>query len=164
MRSLWPVLLTAAALGLSACGFTPLYATQGVSAGLSSIDVVAPEGRVGYLLREDLDDQLARNKSAPPTYRLTLEVVQTRDPRGLRLDNVAERYELGVTVKYVLTEIATGRVARTGEVNTEVSYDAADQPYAGIAARQDSQTRAASDAARRIHLDLVAWMAQPGQH
>jgi LPS-assembly lipoprotein len=154
----------AAAASLSACGFTPLYATPGVSPGLSSIDVVAPEGRVGYLLREDLDDALARDKASPPAYRLKLEVVQTRDPRGLRLDNVAERYELGVTVKYVLTEIATGRVAHAGEVTTEVSYDAADQPYAGIAARQDSQTRAASDAARRIHLELAAWMAKPGEH
>ncbi len=44
-------------------------------------------------------------------------------------------------------------------MTTEVSYDAADQPYAGIAAREDTQQRAASDAARKIHLDLVAWMA-----
>src|SRR5262249_44240937 len=124
----------AAAATLGACGFTPLYATPGVSPGLSSIDVVAPDGRVGSLLREDLDDALAHDKGRPATYQLKLEVIQTRDPRGLRLDNVAERYELGVTVRYVLTEVATGKVAHSGEVTTEVSYDAADQPYAGIAA------------------------------
>ncbi|HWA62663.1 MAG TPA: LPS assembly lipoprotein LptE [Caulobacteraceae bacterium] len=156
-------LVCAASLGLSACGFTPLYATPGVSPGLSSIDVVAPEGRVGYLMREDLDDVLARDKASPPAYRLTLEILQTRDPRGLRVDNVAERYELGLTVRYTLVEIATGKVAHAGEVSTQVSYDAADQPYAGIAARQDSQSRAASDAARRIHLDLAAWLAQGGK-
>ena len=44
----------------------------------------------------------------------------------------------------------TGEVAHTGQVTSQVSYDAANDPYAGIAARQDSQQRAATDAARRI--------------
>jgi len=148
-----------AAMALAGCGFTPLYATPGVSPGLSSIEVSAPKGRVGYLLREELDDALARNKAVSPNWRLDLEITQTRDPRGLRRDDVAERYELGLQVRYALTELSSGRVAHTGVVTTHVSYDAADQPYAGIAARQDSQQRAAWDAARKIHLDLVAWMA-----
>ncbi len=49
-----------AGLPLAGCGFTPLYATPGLSSGLSSIDVVAPDGRVAFLLRESLDDDLAR--------------------------------------------------------------------------------------------------------
>jgi len=151
--------LVLAGVVLGGCGFTPLYATPGVSPGLSSIQVVAPQGRVGYLLREDLDDILARDKAAPAAWRLDLVVLQTRNPLGLQIDNVAERYELGVTVKYTLTEIATGHVAHGGRVASEVSYDAADQPYAGIAARQDGQQRAASDAARRIQLELASWMA-----
>lgn len=152
--------LTIAALAMSGCGFTPLYATPGVSAGLSSVEVVAPQGRVAYLLREDLDDALAHDKNGAPVWRLDLNLAQTRDPRGLRSDNVAERYELGVTVRYTLTSIATGQVAHTGEVTTAVSYDAADAAYAGIAARQDSQERIAADAARRIQIELAAWMAR----
>jgi len=146
--------------GLCACGFTPLYATPGVSSGLQTITISAPKGRVPYLLREQLDDLLAHDKSAPPAWRLDLTVVQTRDPRGLSLDNVAERYDLGLTVKYQLTSLATGKVAHSGQVTTDVSYDAADAPYAGIAARQDSQQRAAADAARRIQIQLAAWMAR----
>ncbi|HEX7760422.1 MAG TPA: LPS assembly lipoprotein LptE [Caulobacteraceae bacterium] len=153
-------LLISASAALGGCGFTPLYATQGVAPGLSSIQVIAPEGRVGYLLREDLDDELAHNKDAPPAWRLNLEVNQSRDPRGLRQDNTAERYEVAVSVKYTLTDAASGKVALTGEVSSQVSYDAADQPYAGIAARQDTQQRAAADAARRIRLDLSTWLAK----
>ena len=97
----------AGTLALAACGFTPLYATPGVSPGLSAIEVSAPQGRVGYLLREQLDDTLARNRAVAPTFRLELQIVQSRDPRGLRRDDVAERYELGATVRYVLIEIAT---------------------------------------------------------
>ncbi|MGA0603672.1 LPS assembly lipoprotein LptE [Caulobacter sp. KR2-114] len=152
--------LVAAAAPLAGCGFTPLYAENGVSPGLSSIQVIAPEGRVGYLLRQDLDDELARDKATPAAWRLNLDVGQTRDPRGLREDNTAERYEVQVTVKYTLTDAATGKVATAGQVTSQVSYDAADQPYAGIAAREDTQRRAASDAARRIRLALSVWLAK----
>jgi LPS-assembly lipoprotein len=151
-------------MSLVGCGFTPMYATPGLSSGLASINVVAPQGRVGYLLREDLDDALGHDKGASPQWRLEMDVVQSRDPRGLTIENVAERYVLGVKVNYRLIDVATGKVVHTGAVASQVSYDAADAPYAGIAARQDTQQRAASDAARRIQLDLAAWMAKQHDH
>lgn len=145
---------------LGGCGFTPLYASPTVASGLPAIQVVAPQGRVAYLLREDLDDALAHDKSAPAAWRLDFTVKQTRDPRGLSVTDVAERYQVGLTVNYTLTSVATGKIAHIGQVSTEVFYDEADAPYAGIAARQDSQERVASDAARRIQLDLAAWMTR----
>ena len=149
-----------AAAALCGCGFTPLYATRGLSAGLSAIDVVAPQGRVAFFMRRDLDDALGRDRAATPQWRLDLDVTQSRDPRGLRLDDVAERYALTITVDYTLTSVATGKTVHTGHVISQVSYDAADAPYAGIAARQDTQEKVASDAARRIQVDLAAWMAR----
>ncbi len=149
-----------AAAPLAGCGFTPLYATPGLSSGLSSIQVESPDGRVAYLVRESLDDDLARDKNADPAWRLTFTVNQTRDPRGLTVNDYAQRYQVGLTVDYTLTSLATGQVAHTGRVVSQVSYDAANDPYAGIAARQDSQQRAASDAARKIEIDLAAWMAR----
>jgi LPS-assembly lipoprotein len=159
LRAAAIVSLTLAAGGLGGCGFTPLYATPGLSQGLSAIEVVAPDGRVAYLLREELDDALARDKGAAPAWRLTFTVDQTRDPRGLTLNDYAQRYQVGVRVDYTLTNLATGAVAHSGQVISQVSYDAANDPYAGIAARQDSQQRVAADAARRIQLQLAAWMA-----
>ena len=149
--------LTGAAL-LGGCGFTPLYATPGLSKGLSSIEVEAPNGRVGYLVRESLDDDLARNKGETPAYRLDFTVDQSRDPRGLTLNDYAQRYQVGVTIDYDLTDILTGKVVHHGRAVSDVSYDAANDPYAGIAARQDSQQRAASDVARKIEIELAAWM------
>lgn len=147
------------AASLAGCGFTPLYATPGLSKGLSSIEVQAPDGRVAYLIRESLDDDLARDKEAAPLWRLDFQVNQTRDPRGLTLNDYAQRYQVGLTVTYTLTNLSTGAVAHAGRVISEVSYDAANDPYAGIAARQDTQQRAASDAARKIEIELAAWMA-----
>lgn len=152
-----------AALGLipalGGCGFTPLYATPGTTGSLQRISVEAPQGRVAYLLREDLDDALAHDKTAAAVWRLDLSIAQTRDPRGLTINNVAERYDVGLTVTYTLTSVKTGAVADRGEVTTQVSYDEAAAPYAGIAARQDAQERAASDAARRIQIKLATWLA-----
>ncbi|HEY1879042.1 MAG TPA: LPS assembly lipoprotein LptE [Caulobacteraceae bacterium] len=147
------------AAALAGCGFTPLYATPGLSRNLSSIDIKAPDGRVAYLIRESLDDGLAKDKGDAPLWRLEFEVAQTRDPRGLTLNDYAQRYQVGLTVTYTLTNIASGHVVHAGRVISDVSYDAANDPYAGIAARQDSQERAASDAARKIEIELAAWMA-----
>jgi LPS-assembly lipoprotein len=148
----------ALAPALAGCGFTPMYATPGVTAGLASIDVTAPRGRLGYLLREDLDDALGRDKSAPAAYRLELTMVQSRGPRGLNIADVAEYYDLGLTVQYRLVSVTTGKVAASGAVTSQVSYDDSGQAYADIAAAQDAQDRVASDAAQRIQLQLASWM------
>ncbi|MFO1013016.1 MAG: LPS assembly lipoprotein LptE [Caulobacteraceae bacterium] len=161
-RFLLPAILAACALGLSACGFTPLYASPGVSPGLSSIQVAAPDGRVGYLLRETLDDALPRDASRPVAYRLDVSIDESREPLGLRLDDVAKRYEVSLTVNYTLTDLSNGEVAKRGVATSFISYDAAEQPYAGIAARQDVQERVAAEVARKIRIDLAAYFSAKG--
>ena len=152
------LLLSLAALSLGGCGFTPLYGVPGVSSDLSAISVTAPQGRTGFLLRHSLDDAFARNGAAPPVYKLALNISEQKIPRGVRVDNVANRYELVLTVNYLLTT-AAGAPARNGRVTASVTYDSADQPYASIAAEQDGQERAAVEAARQISVDLATWMA-----
>jgi LPS-assembly lipoprotein len=158
-RTLSVALLVVSALGLSACGFTPLYGAQSVSKGLGAIEVVAPEGRAGYLLREKLDDALARDVNVLPSYRLIYGVSETRYARGVRVDNVANRYELNLTASWRLVDAKTGQNVQTGVTSAAVTYDSADQPYASIAAQQDSQERAATELARKIQLELAAWLA-----
>ena len=156
--TLWATLCLAAA-GLASCGFTPLYATPGVVSGLSSVQVVAPDGRTGYLIREHLDDALAKNRGATPAYRMDLSLAEQRFPRGLRVDNVATRYEYVLTARYNLVHLPSGAAAKSGSVRVQLTYDSADQPYASIAAQQDVADRAAEEAARRIQLELAAWLA-----
>jgi LPS-assembly lipoprotein len=153
----------AAILGLCGCGFTPLYAAPGVSPGLSAIEVHAPQGRTAYLLSQDLDDGLNRDLSHPAVYRLDFSVAERRYPRGLRINNVATLYETHVTVGYQLTEIATGRLVKAGTEPIQIEYDVADQPYAGIAAQQNGQERAAEEAARRIRSDLAIYFVSLAQ-
>jgi LPS-assembly lipoprotein len=153
-------LAIAGAAALSGCGFTPLYDQPGLVGGMTHVEVVAPKGRVGYLLGQDLNDDLGHTPGTAPIYRLDMELTQTRAAHGLTENATAQRYELDLAVAYRLTEIASGTVAHTGRVVSVVSYDSADQPYAGIAAREDTENRLAQDAAAKIQLDLAAWLAR----
>jgi LPS-assembly lipoprotein len=149
----------AASLALGACGFTPLYGAPGVVSKLAAVNVVAPQGRTGFLLAQHLDDAFGRNRAGPAAYSMRLALSEARYPRGIRTDNVATRYEYVLTANYTLANEPGGDIAKQGQVRVELTYDSADQPYASIAAQQDAEDRAATEAARRIQLELAAWMA-----
>jgi LPS-assembly lipoprotein len=152
----------AASLALGGCaGFQPLYAQDAVVSKLAAIQVNAPQGRAGYLMRQHLDDAFAKNRDAAPAYSIDLSINEARYPRGVRVDNVATRYEYVLVAAYSLNDAKSGAVAKTGRVRVEVTYDSADQPYAPVAAQQDAEDRAAGEAARRIELELATWLAKP---
>ncbi|KQW69123.1 hypothetical protein ASE17_13315 [Phenylobacterium sp. Root77] len=156
-------LLATGAITLAGCGFTPLYGNPAVTAQLHSVQVTTPPGRTGQLLREHLDDALANAKGGAPQYRMDLALSETRYPRGLRVDNVATRYEYVLTANYTLVSSASGVAVMSGSTRAQVTYDSADQPYASITAQQDAQDRAAAECARLIQLELAAWLATQGK-
>ncbi|QUD86639.1 LPS assembly lipoprotein LptE [Phenylobacterium montanum] len=149
----------AVATGLSGCGFTPLYAAPGVTAGLSSIEVNVEHGRTAFLLAQDLEDSLARDRSSPAAYRLDLRVQEHQYPRGLVVSGIATRYETHVTVTYRLIELSSGQVIKTGVEPVEVSYAATAQPYAEVSAQEDAEVRAANEAADRLRVTLAVFFA-----
>lgn len=162
MKRALAFLVLVVALPLSGCGFTPLYAQPGVVQALPAIQVVAPQGRVGELMREELNDALGRDNAVQPAYRLDLWYRADRIGRGLRVDNVVSRYELVLEVEYRLYDRATNRELRRRRITSEVTYNNVDEPYAAITGQQDAEDRAAADAARRIQLDLASWFATRG--
>ena len=160
MKRLVILAAAATALALGGCaGFQPLYAQPEVVKNLASIQVNAPSGRTGYLIRQHLDDAFAKDHAAAPAYAMDLQLGEARYPRGVRIDNVATRYEYVLTANYILKSLPSGALAKRGSVRVELTYDSADQPYASISAQQDAQDRAADEAARRIELELAAWLA-----
>lgn len=153
--------MVAAALALGGCGFTPLYGSEGgVGPALSSVSISAPDGRAAFLVREQLEDALARDRGETAKYRLNFTVEQIRFPRGLRVNNIATGYELDLTVHYSLFDSATGQLVYAGDAPVQVSYNSADAPYAGITAQQNAEERAARQAAVLIRLDLSRYFAQ----
>lgn len=161
-------LTSTASLGLAGCGFTPLYAVNGAGGQLAAIDVPTPldntsngarEDRTGFLLKEALVDELAQRSGAPSRYRLQCVITERRYPRGVRVNNVANRYEINMTVAYTLTEIASGKTVVQGSAPVLVTYNSADPPYAGTVAAQNGDERAAQQAAIQIRLALSRYFA-----
>ena len=146
--------LMALALAVSACGFTPMYGATEAGSSLTRIAVTTPDDRLGYRLREQLEDALAFDRSAAPQWRMTVLVDQSRRPLGRRIDDTATRYELTVKGSWTLTPVNGGQ-PMTGVETVTTTYAAADQPYAAIAAQQDGEDRAAAELSRLIRLDLL---------
>jgi LPS-assembly lipoprotein len=149
------------ALPLGGCGFQPLYAgpSAPVASALAAIGVNAPDTRTGQLFREEFDDEVARSAGGAPRYRLDVAIEERRFGRGLRIDDTANRFELRLNVRYRLVNLSNGNVVTRGDEPVYVTYDVADQPYAGVAAHQDGQERAASEAAIRIRQNLSRFFA-----
>ena len=148
-------------VGLCGCGFAPMYGDTGVSGALSRIAVTTQDDRLGYRVREQLEDALGRDGSQAPLWRLQTDLDQSRRSLGRRIDDTATRYELTVRGAWTLTPAGGGEpIAGVESVTT--TYAAADQPYAAIAAQQDGEERAAAELARLIRLDIMrALSAQP---
>ena len=145
-------------LMLAGCGFTPLYGEAGVGAVLSRIDVTTQDDRLGYRVREQLEDALGHDAGQAPLWRLQTTLEQSRRPLGRRIDDTATRYELTVRGAWTLTPV-DGGLPLTGVETVTTTYAAADQPYAAIAAQQDGEERAAAELARQIRLDLMRALA-----
>ena len=153
MRALVACAVLVSSALLAGCGFTPMYATGG-SPSITRIAVTAEDNRLGYRLREQLEDALASDRSLPPLYRLTTVTEQSRRPLGRRIDDTATRYELTVRVAWTLTP-SSGGTPLVGTETSTSTYAAADQPYAAIAAQQDGEDRAAAELARLIRVDIL---------
>jgi LPS-assembly lipoprotein len=144
---------------LAGCGFTPLYGDKAVVAGLQHVQVEAPQTRTGFLMRENLQDDLAIKRDEKPEYRLVIELNENRLPRGLRPDATADRYETRLRVNYTLTRIATGEIVLKRSSTVSVTTDATAQPYAGDAAQLDAQERVAWEASQFIKTQILKTLA-----
>ena len=155
--------------GLAACGFTPMYAqSTGVAADLSSIDIETGQGRIAYVLRQDLLRQFgsaAGGAGDTSLYELDIQLNERRAGSGLRLDAINTRFALDMSANYTLTERASGRVVGRGRVSETTSFDATDEPYAAIAAEENAREQLAgllADALRlEISRDLVRQRTAP---
>ena len=140
-------------LTVSGCGFHPLYGGK-LAPQLASIYVEPVAERDGYELRNQLIDLLGSDgREAGKAYRLKLTLNEVSNGVTLQNDATITRYNDSLTANYVLSD-AKGQELRRGALTSLSSYNVVTSPYATLAARQDSDKRAAQDLAQRIGLDL----------
>ncbi|OYW73301.1 MAG: hypothetical protein B7Z26_12075 [Asticcacaulis sp. 32-58-5] len=148
-------------VGVSACGFQPLYADRGLVTSLSQVDIVVPDTRTGYFLKQDLSKGLLEDAKAAKRYRLDVQLTERRFAVGLGLDDTASRYEISNAVAYSLayslTDLATRQVVYKSNFVDATTYDAAESPYASMASQSDGQERAAISISQKIQADLALY-------
>jgi len=141
-------------LPLAACGFHPLYGDVKLAPQLSSIYVEPIPDQAGYELRNSLIDLLRSDGvEGGKTYHLSVRLSDSSQGVALQNDAAITRYNDTLAASYVLTG-SDGKEVTSGSLTSLSSYNVATSPYATLAARQDSDKRAAQDLAQRIALDL----------
>eukprot|EP01042_Synura_sphagnicola_P028752 gene28752-37089_t len=81
-------------LVLSACGFAPLYAQQGLTMKLSQIELEVPQTRTGYFLEQNLKNGLAIDPSQSALYNLTVTMKESHYIVGRTIHYPATRPEI----------------------------------------------------------------------
>ena len=153
-------------LGLSACGFHPLYGglNGGMEKTLSTIYVEPLPDKIGYELRNTMIDLLdGPGTASGAAYHLRLALTQTTQGIALQNDATITRYNDTLKVTYTLTD-AGGKVITTGVETGLSAYNVLpsgpNANYGSLAAQQDADRRAAQDIAERIRLDLNVYFAK----
>jgi LPS-assembly lipoprotein len=159
-------LLLGLAAGLGACNFRPLYLAQAgddvaVHSELAAIEIRGLEGRLGYLLRDALLDELnPTTADVPPRYVLDVRLSSRARAFGIQLDNTITRYNVALTARFQLREKAANEVLVASTVRRVASYNVSREPYADLIAAQDAERRAAQEVATDIRTLLAVQFAR----
>lgn len=158
MKTLRASLLSACLLmGLSGCGFAPLYAETGVTSNLSKIALTLPDTRTGYFVEQELRTGLQSDEATAKAYDLEITLKENHYSIGFRADDTATRSEMNNRVTYTLRDRLTGKVILRGNFDEVVTYNASKSPYADVVSQQDAQKRSATMIAKRIQSDLAVF-------
>jgi LPS-assembly lipoprotein len=151
---------------LGACNFRPLYLAEGpdeapVRAELAAIEIDRLDGRLGYLVRNALLDELNPGSVAePPRYVLDVRLSSSARALGIQLDNTITRYNLALTAAFQLREKGQNEVLYASIVRRISSYNVSREPYADLTAAQDAERRAAREVATEIRTLLAVQFAR----
>ena len=158
-------LCVAAALSLSACGFTPVHAPNlGVEDGVKFKDIRVQlvraedisEDEGSYWLQQSLYDRLGTSGS-----KHTLEITSRfqRVGYGISSSDVETRFDMNANVSYRLIDIATGDVLDRGTVRSTSTFGAPRDLYGRTATQKNATQNVARDVADRLLVRVAAYYA-----
>jgi LPS-assembly lipoprotein len=152
--------LAAVSVSVSGCGFTPLYAQQGLTNKLSQIAVETSETRTGYFLGQELKNGLGESNGRP-LYVLKITLKENHFQVGYRVDDTATRSELTDNITYTLKDTTTNTVLLNKTFAETVTYNVTNSPFTGIVSQQDAEERLAASAARKIQTAVALYFHDP---
>ena len=152
---------------LTACGFSPIYGTHGgsggsgpVDAALNKVEIANIPDRNGQMLRNHLIDRMYfKGRPDHPEARLEVALTSTEAGLGIQKDATTTLYELTLTAKYTLKDMA-GKELVSGTARSVVGFSQLDAQYGTLAARENATTRALDEVGEQIVNRLSLYLAE----
>lgn len=142
-------------LGLSACGFEPVYKEGTAASKLQgAVEFEFQKGRENFVFRERLIERLGNaGPSAPYLLRYKIEI----SANELVLTSSVEiaRYTLSGQVNYELVDQRSGLVVDTAIIASNAAYSATAETFPTDVAEQDARERLVKALADQIMLRLA---------
>ena len=160
--------IAAASVLLTGCQLQPLYAGGSggqVATTLSSVSVAPIQGRVGWLVHNELKERLAAAESGEARYRLDVELDDNITGLGIRGDRAVTRERRSLRARYRLVDLGTGQVVLDATAGSDAGIDVVSSEYATVAAEQTAAERLSEVVADQIvsRLGLFAARTAPSQ-
>lgn len=147
-------------VALAGCGFTPAYGPGGTGAALrGKVEIAAPNGRQSYNLSNRLIDQFGPTET--PLYRLNYDITTEENDIGLTRDGDINRYHITGTVKFTLSDIATGRTLLDSSTSNFTSYSATGNSVDTLTATRDAYERLMTILADQMVSEIIATVELP---
>lgn len=152
---------------LGACGFRPLYGTDGVSSGvagdLASVAIPEPRSRLDQLIRNELLSTMRpAGTAAPDRYRLEIasNAIDDRSIEDSSDARSARRLTVRVVASFQLKDLSGGNVVYKGKTFSNVSYDDVGQSFSNMQARTNAVERGAREIALDIRTRVAAYFSR----
>jgi len=161
-KAFWFALSLSIAGALSGCGFSPLHGTNSTSVPLADVNITVEKGssvvdnQAGFFVQQRMRDRIGTASDASP-YTLQITPVYRRRRLGLTNADVASRYDISVTARWVLLDAKTGKRLDRGNSTSTVTFGAPDGPYGVIAADNIGVEQAAQETADKLVVELARY-------
>lgn len=151
---------------LSACGFTPMYATSGktstVKSDLSQIEIGIIPDRSGQFLRNELIDRFyTGGYPATPKYALSVNPITERiTDFDITVASEATRQQIKLSTTIRLTDVETNKNILTRSVTSITSNNILESEFSTIITEQSARDAALNDLARQIERQLALYFSK----
>jgi LPS-assembly lipoprotein len=157
--------ICAVAVGLSGCGFRPLYGehslggSPGVTEEMSHISIRPIADRQGMRIRQILREQMQpRGLEGQSIYDLDVTLTSRVEELGVRKDATSSRANFILSANFYLSQ--GGQHVYGDRVQSTVSYNILDDQYATVAAQSDAEERAIREAGEEIKTRIAVYFVK----
>ncbi len=159
------LLLSAALLNLSACGFHSVYGSRNadgtpVAEQLAQVTIDPIPERAGQMLRNDLIDRMyGKGRPSLPTHHLIVKLKTTDEDLGTLANGTTALADIHTTATYELKD-ANGKTVSKGTTSSTAQYDKLTSEYATLAAHEGALERTVREVSEQLTGRISLYFAE----